>query len=167
MKDFEEIYQLYYRDVYYFLLKMTEYNHALTEELTQETFYQAFAGLTKFRGECEIKTWICQIGRNVFYKHIRSEKNRLRLESVSDQPYQQDFSESIETVEKCRIIRAIIAQMDEPAKSVTEYRLFGEMSYSEIARLLKIREGTAKVIFYRAKVKIINQMREVYGDEKI
>ena len=71
----------------------------------------------------------------------------------------------METVEKCRIVRKIISEMSEPAKTVVEYRLFGEMSYSEIARIMKIREGTAKVIFSRAKVKIINEMKEVYGYE--
>lgn len=57
--------------------------------------------------------------------------------------------------------------MNEPAKTVTEYRLFGEMSYSEIAAAMKIREGTAKVIFSRAKVKIINEMKEVYGYDEV
>lgn len=165
MGSFEEIYTLYWNDVYKFILKMTEYDRALAEEITQETFYRAFVGFSKFRGECNIKTWICGIGRNVFYKQLRSEKKRRILEECYGENRCTDPAASMETVEKCRIVRKIISEMSEPAKTVVEYRLFGEMSYSEIARIMKIREGTAKVIFSRAKVKIVNEMKEVYGYE--
>lgn len=165
MESFEEIYTLYWNDVYKFILKMTEYDRALAEEITQETFYRAFVGFSKFRGECNIKTWICGIGRNVFYKQLRSEKKRRILEESLGEDRRTDPAASMETVEKCRIVRKIISEMSEPAKTVVEYRLFGEMSYSEIARIMKIREGTAKVIFSRAKVKIVNEMKEVYGYE--
>lgn len=165
MESFEEIYTLYWNDVYKFILKMTEYDRALAEEITQETFYRAFVGFSKFRGECNIKTWICGIGRNVFYKQLRSEKKRRILEESLVDNRRTDPAASMETVEKCRIVRKIISEMSEPAKTVVEYRLFGEMSYSEIARIVKIREGTAKVIFSRAKVKILNEMKEVYGYE--
>ena len=100
---------------------------------------------------------------------MRSEKSRLIFEKDFDKdPHNfSDPAASAETVEKCRIVRKIIAEMNEPAKTVTEYRLFGEMSYSEIAAAMKIREGTAKVIFSRAKVKIINEMKEVYGYDEV
>ena len=165
MENFEEIYTLYWNDVYKFILKMTEYDRALAEEITQETFYRAFVGFSKFRGECNIKTWICGIGRNVFYKQLRSEKKRRILEESFSENRRTDPAASMETVETCRIVRKIISEMSAPAKTVVEYRLFGEMSYSEIARIMKIREGTAKVIFSRAKVKIVNEMKEVYGYE--
>lgn len=167
MDSFEEIYTLYWNDVYKFILKLTEYDRWLAEEITQETFYRAFVGFSKFRGECNIKTWIIGIGRNVFYKHVRSERNRRVFEKglSEDGRTYTDPAADAETVEKCRIVRKIIEKMNEPAKTVVEYRLFGEMSYLEIASALKIREGTAKVIFSRAKVKIINEMKEVYGYE--
>ena len=167
MDSFEEIYTLYWNDVYKFILRLTEYDRWLAEEITQETFYRAFVGFSKFRGERKKKTWIIGIGRNVFYKYVRSERKRRVFEkglSEDGQTY-ADPAADAETVEKCRIVRKIIEKMSEPAKTVVEYRLFGGMSYSEIASALKIREGTAKVIFSRAKVKIINEMKEVYGYE--
>ena len=70
MKDFEELYQLYQKDIYFFLLKLTGYEVSLAEELTQETFYQAFFSLKNFRGECAIKSWLCQIAKNTYYKYL-------------------------------------------------------------------------------------------------
>ena len=170
MESFEEIYTLYWNDVYRFILKLTGYDQALAEDITQEAFYRAFNGFSKFRGDCGVKTWICGIGRNVFYKQLSSEKKQRAYENglgekLLTRGTDGDPAISAETAEKCRIVKKIISELSEPAKTVTEYRLFGEMSYSEIAKAVKIREGTAKVIFSRAKVKIISELKEVYGYE--
>ena len=42
--SFEEIYRLYFRDVYLFLLAMSE-NPDIAEEITQETFYKALKNI--------------------------------------------------------------------------------------------------------------------------
>ena len=170
MESFEEIYTLYRDDVYRFILKLTGYDRLLAEEITQEAFYRAFKDFSKFRGECNVKTWICGIGRNVFYKFLSSEKRQRAFEESLGEKLltrgrDSDLAAGVETAEKCRIVKKIISELGEPAKTIAEYRLFGEISYSEIAKAVKIREGTAKVIFSRAKVKIISEMKEVYGYE--
>lgn len=47
--DIEEIYRLYFRDVYLFLKGLTR-SELLAEELTQETFFKALDGLKHFDG---------------------------------------------------------------------------------------------------------------------
>jgi RNA polymerase sigma factor (sigma-70 family) len=51
-----------------------KYDYPLSEELTQETFYQAFISIDKFQGRCQIKTWLCQIAKNTFYQYLRKKK---------------------------------------------------------------------------------------------
>ncbi|MBQ8800048.1 MAG: RNA polymerase sigma factor [Lachnospiraceae bacterium] len=79
MVEFEELYLKYYKDIYYFILKLTGYRDDLAEELTQESFYQAFVSLGRFRGECEIKSWLCQIAKNTYYKHLRTHAKQLNI----------------------------------------------------------------------------------------
>lgn len=62
-------------------------------------------------------------------------------------------------------VRAVMKTLDEPMRSVAEYRLLSELSYDEIAALLHMRPNTAAVIFHRAKEKIRKQLREEYGYE--
>jgi RNA polymerase sigma-70 factor (ECF subfamily) len=64
----------YQKDVYRFLLKLTGYQHGLAEELTQETFYQAITSFSKFKGHCQVKTWLYQIAKNVLYQYLRKKK---------------------------------------------------------------------------------------------
>ena len=79
MNEFETLYDLYQKDIYFFLLKLTGYDNDLTEELTQESFYQAFCTFEKFRGECSVRTWLCQVAKNTFYRHLREQSKQRNL----------------------------------------------------------------------------------------
>ena len=68
MDDFEEIYRTFQPDVFRFLMRMSGCDQHTAEELTQETFYQAFLSFGKFRGECSMRTWLFQIAKNVYGK---------------------------------------------------------------------------------------------------
>ena len=61
MDVFGEIYRQYEADVRRFLYRLTGCDSQLTEELTQETFYQAFLSFGKFRGTCHCKACICAV----------------------------------------------------------------------------------------------------------
>lgn len=70
MDDFDKIYELYGNQVYKFLICLTN-DADLSEELTQETFYQAIKSIDKFKGECKLSVWLCQIAKYSYYKHIK------------------------------------------------------------------------------------------------
>ena len=58
--DFEQTYREYQQMIHVFLLRLCGNAH-LAEELTQETFYQAFKHWGDFRGQSRISTWLCTI----------------------------------------------------------------------------------------------------------
>ena len=166
MSEFEELYHLYYKDVYYFVLKLADYRDDIAEEVTQESFYQAFISLSRFRGECSIKSWLCQIAKNTYYKYLKTHAKETYLEEELHQEKEQEEVSSV--VEKKQVtlhIRKVIADLDERSRNIVEYRLFDEKSYKEIGELVGIREATAKVLFSRAKVKIRERLKEEYGYE--
>lgn len=76
MEDFEEIYRKYQPEVFRFILRMTGSEPQTAEELTQETFYQAFLSFGRFRGECSMRTWLFQIAKNVYAKFVRKESRQ-------------------------------------------------------------------------------------------
>ena len=81
VEKMSEAYEEYYQTVYKFLTGLTTGDYDLAEELTQETFYRATKNIGKFRGECKMSTWLCQIARYTFYQYV-DKKNR-RKEVVS------------------------------------------------------------------------------------
>ena len=165
MKDFEEIYRTYQADVWRFLMCLTGCDKTASEELTQETFYQAFLSLSRFRGDCQLRTWLFRIARNVYGKYVRKASRQSPLDTAAEIRSDDDMSEDYERKEQLLRMREAVALLEEPARSVVEYRLYSELSYAEIARILMIREGSASVIFNRAKAKISRYLKEVYGYE--
>ncbi len=67
MKEFDAIFKEFTPLVYHFLLSLCG-NESLVEELTSETFYQAYLHIGQFRGDCKIETWLCQIAKNALIK---------------------------------------------------------------------------------------------------
>ena len=53
MESFEEIYSLYFKDIYRYVLSLCR-NSEQAEEITQETFFQAMKSISSFRGDCKM-----------------------------------------------------------------------------------------------------------------
>ena len=166
--QFEDVYKLYYRDVYYYLLSMTG-DAQSAEDLTQETFYRALKYIDKFKGDCHFKTWLCRIGKNVYFSW-KKKQNRLTGKEV----YAENINEATATVgdekdtpesqyirkEESLSIYRILHILEEPYKEVFTLRTLGELSYKEIGEIFGHGEGWARVTHYRAKIKIQEMMKE-------
>lgn len=74
----KQLYEENVKAVYKYLFCLT-HNVDLAEELTQETFYQAMKGMDKFRGECKISVWLCQIGKRLWYKELEKKRREIPM----------------------------------------------------------------------------------------
>ena len=63
--EFEQVYDLYFRDVYRYILKLSGSEH-VAEEITSDTFFKALRTIGKFRGSCDMRVWLCQIAKNCY-----------------------------------------------------------------------------------------------------
>ena len=63
MLNIQEIYEQYFTIVYRYLLSLSHNTH-IAEELTQETFFKALKKVDDFRGDCDLRVWLCQISKN-------------------------------------------------------------------------------------------------------
>ena len=63
MLNIQEVYEQYFTAVYRYLLSLSHNTH-IAEELTQETFFKALKKVDDFRGDCDLRVWLCQISKN-------------------------------------------------------------------------------------------------------
>ena len=153
MNAFDEIYKLYAKEVYLFLLQLSK-NHDIAEDLMQTTFLKAIEGLDTFKKQCKISTWLCQIAKNEYLNYIKKkEYQNLPLEQVLE-PWKDDVEEQVLLKEHSREIHKILHSMDEPYKEIFMLRVFGELSFKEIGELFQKTDLWARVTYRRAKEKI-------------
>lgn len=159
--DFNEIYALYFQDVYKFLLALC-HDEELAEELTQDTFFKAMKNYESFRGDCKISTWLCQIAKHSFFLYDKRRKRNVDLDIVSNEL--ADDTNSIEILlgqkEQAFEIHKLLHHLPEPFKEVFSLRVLGELSFRDIAKLFDKTESWARVTFHRAKLKLIEQIKE-------
>ena len=155
MTEFEQIYREHFDTVYRFLMRLCR-DAPLAEELAQETFFRAMQSLNKFDGRCRVDVWLCQIARNAYYSHCRRQKDKKHILPEIDSG--QDMQNTILDQEQAMIIYAHLHELNEPYKEVFMLRLFGELEYSQIAKLFGKTESWARVTYHRSKLKLRERM---------
>ncbi len=158
--DFDAMFREYYDDVFRFLRGLSASEH-LAEELTQETFYRAFRSIDSYRGESELRVWLCSIARNHYYSHCHKQKH-LTGEDVPEDYIADsaDLTELIADRELALRLHRVLHTIREPYKEVFSLRVFGELSFREIGDLFGKNEHWACVTFHRAKTMIQNEIKE-------
>lgn len=157
MKDLEALYTEYYTKLYAYCLTLT-HNACEAEELAAETFSRAVINYGKFRGECDVGTWLCSIARNKFLSEQKKKKRRDADKRVEVEP---DFFSTLEDRESARRILVAMNKLEEPYRGVFIYRVIGGMESEEIGKLYEKSANWAYVTYYRAKLKIIKLLEEL------
>ncbi len=156
MQDMEKIYSQYGEIVYKYVFCLTG-NEDITEEIVQETFLVAVQDINKFKGECKISTWLCQISKYIWYKKLKKQKLRqeIPLDSIQNSLF---IDESIEEVicakENNLQLFKKLQTLDEDTRNVMYLRILGNFEYSEIAEIMNRSSNWARVVFFRGKQKI-------------
>lgn len=160
MTDFEGIYSEYFHDVYKYVLSLCQ-NEAIAEEVTQETFCKAMEGLDKFKGNCRVFVWLCQIAKNTYFTLCRKQKRYTSESGIESSAISApDFESAYLDCETSRQLHKLLHQLSEPYKEVFTLRVFGELSYSHIAELFGKTDSWARLIFYRAKKELWRRLDE-------
>ena len=163
MQNIDEIYKQYAETVYKYIFCLSG-DKNLSEEIMQETFVIAIKELEKFRGDCKISVWLCQIAKHLWYKELKKLKDKkiIDIEDAKDLQTNDDIEEIIIRKEDKLKILKDMQNLDKATKEVMYLRMFGELSFSEIAEVLGKTANWARVTFYRGKEKL----REVSKNEK-
>lgn len=168
MEEFDAVFQGHYAQVYGFLLKLCDFDRDMAEELTQETFFQAYLSIGSFRGGCQVKTWLIQIAKNRFYMSLRKRKpGQVPMEETDREAGSSGEGMEDKVIRRELLSRArqVIDGMAPAMRDVMLYRIYTDLTYSQIAALLSISESSAKVLFHRGKELLRKKLKEVYGYE--
>lgn len=151
MLSMDEVYRRHSQTVYRYLLSLTR-DEALAEELTQETFYQAVKGLSRFDEKCKVSTWLCAIAKNVLLSYRRKHPptevlDEAGLVGVSTEDQALDKLGQLELLRRLQLIGGEM-------REVMYLRLLGDLSFKEIGEILGRTENWARVSYYRGKEKL-------------
>ena len=128
------------------------------EELTQDVFLKAFQQLSSFKAESSFSTWIYRIATNLAISAVRKKRNDvLRLDdsvfaNLSDT--QVDEALEDESEEQVERLQQAMNQLEADERALITLYYLEEKPLAEVAFILGMTEGNAKVKLHRIRKKL-------------
>ena len=128
------------------------------EELTQDVFLKAFQQLSSFKAESSFSTWIYRIATNVAISAVRKKRNDvLRLDdsvfaNLSDTPVDEALED--ESEEQMERLQQAMNQLEADERALITLYYLEEKPLVEVAFILGLTEGNAKVKLHRIRKKL-------------
>lgn len=167
MTDFEKLYEDYFNDVFLYILRLSGNEH-IAEEITSDTFFKAMHSVDRFRGECDIRVWLCQIAKNSYFSYLKKQK---KVQSLQDSELLilPDLSDTAEEqllrADEAEQIRKILHEINEPYKEVFMWRVFADMSFKQIGQIFSKSENWACVTYHRARKQIRERLEGTENED--
>ena len=149
--DFEKLYRTYYMDVFSYAMTIMK-DKTQAEEITQDVFFRAMNSKKQFEGRSAERTWLCAIAKNACTDELRRQGKAVPLEE--NIAAQDSFAEKLEDKDMLLQIHRLLHAMEEPYKEVFQLRVFGELSFADIAGIFGKTESWARVTYHRARLKL-------------
>jgi RNA polymerase sigma-70 factor, ECF subfamily len=129
-------------------------DHALVEDLCQETFLRAFRALQGFDGRARLSTWICSIAHRVALDELRRQGRMVRFDTdeAADVPDERAGIEAQSIAdEEASVLHAALDALPERYRLPLAYAALQELGYEDIAMMLGVPVGTVKTLVFRGK----------------
>jgi len=166
----EAIVRQYRRKVFNVAYKFVG-KHDEAEDLTQDIFLKIFKSLETFDRRANFQTWLISVSRNLCIDHYRSvRKERETIDRDVDTaelsaaaPGQSQIA-ALEQRDRVELLREALASLPKTLRTAVLMRDLQELSYHEIARELRLPEGTVKSRINRGRSELARQIKKLRGE---
>ena len=149
------------------LRRLTAGDHALADDLAQDTFMLAYRNLKSFRQEARFSTWLYRIATNAFLADARKRKEELlgdadALIADDDDPAtpagEASGSDHARGANLRIDMERALAVLTEGERAAIVQCYHNDLSHEEAAYVLNCPVGTVKTHILRAKLKLRSQL---------
>lgn len=157
----EEALAAEYEAVYRYVLSLCR-NDSTAQDITQEAFLKAMRSASQFQGNSSLYTWLCAIAKNHWLNLCKAEDKELPLfdSATLETAHEGSLEDRLIEKDAAMQIHEILHNLPEPYKEIFSLRVFGQLSFHEIARLFGKTENWARVTHHRARKMIQEKMRK-------
>jgi RNA polymerase sigma-70 factor (ECF subfamily) len=152
---FAQLVERYWDRLYRWLYRLTRDQHT-AEDLVQESFLKAFAGLKKFQAGTNFRAWLFCIAHNNYANQCRASAHRRQPlpEDVPDSQY-GPLEEAI-SAELLQDLGRAIQRLPTEFRAALLLRVEEGLSFRQIAEVLDLTEETARWRVFKARQKLLS-----------
>jgi RNA polymerase sigma-70 factor (ECF subfamily) len=153
---FKVILKMYQEQLYSLIRRMVN-SHEDTDDILQNTFLKVYRYIHTFEQKSSLYTWIYRIAINETLGFLEQQKVQKRVQESATRQFNESYHYEVQTHNEEKIWSLLnegIETLPARQKMVFKLRYFEKMSYTEMADLLKVSEGSLKASFHHALHKI-------------
>ena len=148
-RRFAKIYDRYFDRIYAFALTRTG-NRAAAEDLTADTFRQAFENLSRFQWRgVPFSAWLFRIASNAASDYYQRASREQELPQTVDQGDVSWENRLIEVETRTQLFD-LVRRLPKDQRRVIEMRFGEELSINEVAKAMGRSDGAVKALQHRA-----------------
>ncbi|MEE0264562.1 MAG: sigma-70 family RNA polymerase sigma factor [Acutalibacteraceae bacterium] len=157
----EEVLCAEYSAVFHYVLSLCR-NESEAQDITQEAFLKALKASDKYAGESSLYTWLCAIAKNLWLNKCKKYKHEVIPESENflESSNTQSLEDLLVDRDMTMYVHTILHSLEEPYKEVFSLRVFGQLSFVDIAKLFGKTDSWARVTYHRARKLILDKLRK-------
>jgi RNA polymerase sigma-70 factor (ECF subfamily) len=168
--DFSDLYRAHGRDVYSYAYYRCG-NHHDAEDLTEQTFLQAYRHFERAQAESNgrpLRPWLIRIAHNLAanYYRDRSRRPQTQLEDAAVLSDPHETADLVEGREELQAVLEGVAALADDRREALIMRFALGMDNKEIARALGRSEGATKVLLHRAIKQLEQRLGQGGGDDE-
>ncbi|MEX1139735.1 MAG: RNA polymerase sigma factor [Bacteroidota bacterium] len=156
-----------YKEKLYWTARRFVNDHQDADDVVQQVLWKAYEGLKNFRSDSSVFTWLYRIAVNTSLNAVRKKKVRefLQFDELfeSENPESERPDEVVEREEEKALIEQAVQKLPEKQKAVFVLRYHEQLSYDEIAAILKTSVGGLKANYFHAVKKIEEYVKHAHG----
>ena len=161
-KAFTELVRRHQRGLLRIVLRMTR-ELPLAEDIVQETFIKAYEKMDMFEGRSSFKSWLYQVGLNTAKNRFRSRPPEEFTTDILQGGVAASSESDLVKSDVARSLRAQIDLLPERQRVAITLRVFEDLSFKEIAEIMKCPYDTAKANYRHALLKLRDQFETQMG----
>jgi RNA polymerase sigma-70 factor (ECF subfamily) len=140
-----------YRDAVYRVARRMLGSHEDAADVTQEVFIRAHRALARFDGRSRLYTWLYRITVNLCLDW-RTRLRRLPPADLLPDPASVPVSADpeLEAAETARAVARAVSALPPRQRAMVVLRLYQDLPYQDIARIMGCSEGTVKATMFAA-----------------
>ena len=162
-----------YQDLVYNTALGVVQNSEDAEDVAQEVFIQVYRSIDQFKGDARLSTWIYRITTTKALDHIRSRKRKKRFAFITslfgpnDELVHEpiDFQHpgvTLDRKEQAALLFRMIEQLPDNQKVAFTLHKTEELSYQEIADVMKLSVSAVESLLFRARQNLRKLLEKYY-----
>jgi len=148
-RAFKELVELYQQRLYWHIRKIV-LTHENADDVLQETFLRIFKGIDSFKEKSSLSTWMYRIAHNESLRFLQKNKMSKNSTGIDDSIYLEKLTSDsyFDGDEVKKKLHATLLGLTEKQRRVFQMKYFDDLSFKEIAEILKVNENTLKSSYY-------------------